>query len=242
MTAEHHHTPEHIHVGDHLRTAAGAVPAWLRPTEGEHRWQVTLAVAAAIGLQLAVPHGYQLHPDWLIPAIEGAVVIGILIRTPGKISRRSAGLRMATLFVIAAMSLANSWSLVLLVHGLVNGTKGQTAGPLLLTGAAIWGTNVIVFSLWYWEFDRGGPGHRAQAVRHYPDLMFPQMANREFAAPDWEPQYFDYLYTSFTNAAAFSPTDVMPLSRWTKMLFLVQSSVSLISAALVIARAVNILQ
>jgi uncharacterized membrane protein len=229
-----HRLAHHLH-GD-------VVPAWLRPTEGEPRWQVTFFMAAAIALQLSIPSGFQLRPSFLLPSLEGVLVVGLVAANPGRINRSSRALRMVAQITIACVSFANAWSLVLLIQGLVNGTRGQTAGPLLLTGAAIWGTNVIVFSLWYWEFDRGGPAARAHATRHHPDLLFPQMTQSGIAPPDWEPQYFDYLYTSFTNASAFSPTDVMPLSRWTKLLFLIQAVVSLVTAALVIARAVNILK
>jgi hypothetical protein len=114
---------------------------------------------------------------------------------------------------------------------------------LLITGGAIWLTNVIAFGLWYWEFDRGGPVARALGTKPYPDFQFPQMVSpREMVPPDWEPAFADYLYLAFTNAAAFSPTDVLPMSRWAKMAMTVQSSISIITVALVVARAVNILQ
>jgi uncharacterized membrane protein len=203
---------------------------------------MTSAVAVAIGLQLVVPSKLALRPVFVLPVLEGALAIGLVAANPGRVSKRSNGVRVATFALLAAISFANAWSLVLLLHGLVTGTEGQLAGPLLLTGAAIWGTNVIVFSFWYWEFDRGGPALRALGHRPYPDMLFPQMSVPELASPDWEPQYFDYLYTSFTNATAFSPTDVMPLARWTKLLFLLQSAVSLVTGALVVARAVNILR
>ena len=88
------------------------------------------------------------------------------------------------------------------------------ATTLLVTGGAIWVTNVIAFALWYWEFDRGGPVARALAIKPYPDFEFPQMTSPELAPPSWEPMFGDYFYLSFTNATAFSPTDVLPLSRW----------------------------
>jgi uncharacterized membrane protein len=128
------------------------------------------------------------------------------------------------------------------VVGLVRGTLGEAAGPLLVSGGAIWLTNVIVFALWYWEFDRGGPVARAKGIKPYPDFQFVQMATPELAAPDWEPAFGDYLYLAFTNATAFSPTDVMPLSRWAKSAMALQSAVSIITGALIIARAVNILK
>ena len=129
-----------------------------------------------------------------------------------------------------------------LVIDLVNAEGIRDSAQLLLTGGAIWLTNVIVFSLWYWEFDRGGPVVRAHQPVAAPDFLFPQMMERTLAPADWQPEYIDYLYLSFTNAMAFSPTDVMPMSRWAKLTMLLQSLVSLMIAVLVIARAVNILR
>jgi hypothetical protein len=130
----------------------------------------------------------------------------------------------------------------LLAYRLVRGEAGDVAAPLLASGFAIWATNVIAFGLWYWELDRGGPMSRAAAKRAHPDFLFPQMQVPEMADPDWEPLFIDYLYVSYTNATAFSPTDTMPLSRWSKVLMMFQSGVALITAALVVARAVNILK
>ena len=98
---------------------------------------------------------------------------------------------------------------------------------------------MIVFGLWYWEFDRGGPVARANATHMYPDFQFVQMASPQLAPPDWEPAFGDYLYLSFTNAAAFSPTDVMPLSRWAKMGMTAQAAISIVTVALVVARAMQ---
>jgi uncharacterized membrane protein len=151
-------------------------------------------------------------------------------------------LRAVSALLIAVISSANAWSAVRLVDSLLSGTNRQSPAGLLLTGGAIWFTNVIVFALWYWDLDRGGPVARAHAVRPYPDLAFPQMLSPDVAAKDWEPGFVDYLYLSFTNATAFSPTDVMPLTRWVKLTMMVQSLISLATVALVIARAVNILQ
>ncbi|HEU5307915.1 MAG TPA: hypothetical protein VFW97_11345, partial [Acidimicrobiia bacterium] len=140
-----------------------------------------------------------------------------------------------------ALSLGNAVSGAQLVIDLVNGEGIHDAGTLLRTGGAIWLTNVIVFSLSYWLFDRGGPYARVHTPDPLPAFMFPQMDKPEFAPPRWRPEYVDYLYLAFTNALAFSPTDVMPLARWAKLTMLLQSLVSLMIAILVIARAVNIL-
>jgi uncharacterized membrane protein len=142
--------------------------------------------------------------------------------------------------MLALISLGNAVSAILLVRHLINGSAGNSAGALLATGVAIWGTNVIAFALWYWELDRGGPAARAKGGNAHPDFLFTQMTVPEVAPPNWEPTFLDYLYLSFTNATAFSPTDVMPLSRWAKMMMLCQSAISIVAIALVISRAVNI--
>jgi hypothetical protein len=103
-----------------------------------------------------------------------------------------------------------------------------------------WGTNVIAYGLWFWGFDRGGPVRRREPDPPPPDFQFPQMENPQLAAPDWHPHLVDYIYISFTNSIAFSPTDAMPLSRWAKLVMLSESGISAISILLVAARAVNI--
>jgi len=223
--------------GQHL-----PVPAWLRSTAGERRWPVTLSVLAAIVLQVLLPPQYtQPLPRWLLPALEGALLIGLSIAEPIRIERRDVPIRTASIVLTALITIANAVSAILLIRAILEGKTGQAA-PLFATGASIWATNVIAFALWYWEFDRRGPVHRAHGTSRHPDLMFPQMASPQLAPPDWEPQFVDYLYLSFTNATAFSPTDVMPLARWAKLTMLAQSAVSLAIGALVIARAVNILR
>jgi uncharacterized membrane protein len=221
----------------------GFTPAWRRRTAGEARWQVSVAVAAAVALQFPLPGRLVLlHPVWLLPALQGLLLLALVMANPRRINRESRAIRLLGLTFAALLSLANTWSVAQLITGLVNGTEGKTAGPLLVTGGAIWLTNIIVFALWYWEFDRGGPVSRANGDRMYPDFMFAQMTSPQLAPPDWEPAFGDYLYLSFTNAAAFSPTDVLPLSRWAKMGMTAQAIVSIVTVALVVARAVNILK
>jgi hypothetical protein len=230
----------------HTRIEGGhlsQLPAWRRRTEGEARWQVAFCTAVAIALQVAVPDRLTLlSPSWVLPALEGAMLVCLVIANPHRINRQSRALRVSSLLFAALISLANAWSLAQLARGLVIGHQRWDAGPLLITGGAIWLTNVIVFGLWYWEFDRGGPAARALGINPYPDFQFPQMTSPEMAPPHWEPQFADYLYLAFTNAAAFSPTDVLPLSRWAKLAMTLQSAISIVTVALIVARAVNILQ
>jgi uncharacterized membrane protein len=226
-----------------VRTARGQLrPAWRRVTEGEPRLPVSLAILLAIGLQAALPDRVANQPRWLLPGLAALLLLGIVVANPTRINRRSPALRATTLLLVMFMSAGNIASAARLVVDLVRSQGLRDPTELLLTGLAIWLTNVIVFALWYWEFDRGGPVARAIAPRPYPDFLFPQMTTPELAPEHWEPGFVDYLYMSFTNAAAFSPTDVMPMSRWAKLTMLVQSAISLITVALVIARAVNILK
>ena len=199
--------------------AARAVPAWQRRTQGELRWPVTVTTAVAVGLQMAVPDRLVLvHPSWVLPATQGVLLVVLVMANPRRIDNESKALRLLALTFAALLSLSNLWSLARLAIGITQGTTGTSPSHLLITGALIWLTNVIVFGLWYWEFDRGGPVARALNVKQYPDFQFVQMVSPpEMVPPDWEPHFVDYLYLAFTNAAAFSPTDVMPLSRWAKI-------------------------
>ena len=217
------------------------VPAWRRATEGEHRLPVAAAVALAITLQLVLPARLVIRPAWLLPSLEGLLMVGLIAANPRRINRTSALLRAASVSLIALISLANAWSSGELIKGIVKGTSGDNASLLLARGASIYVTNIIVFALWYWEWDRGGPVARARGVRPYPDFLFPQMSVAGIAPPEWRPNFLDYLYVSFTNASAFSPTDTMPLSRWAKMLMLLQSAIALLTVAFVVARAINVL-
>jgi uncharacterized membrane protein len=228
-----------------LLQAAGR--ARLRPQDRpEPRWPVSAAVIAAIVLQWFLPRRLVwgvggVH--YILLGLEIALILALFAANPVRIERRSRPVRAASIALVVLITAVNATSAVLLVKVIVT---GQHLGPnpasvLLLSGAAIWGTNVIAFALWYWEFDRGGPVNRLEGISPYPDFMFPQMTAMELTPPGWGPQFADYLYLSFTNATAFSPTDVMPLARWSKLTMLVQSGVSLALGALVIARAVNIL-
>ncbi|PWI44412.1 hypothetical protein CK485_10470 [Streptomyces sp. ICBB 8177] len=223
-------------------TARTGPPAWRRATVREPRWAVSCALLVAVAVQWALPERLTFHPHWLLPLLELVLMAGLVAVDPARERMGAASLRTASLVLTALVSLANGWSAISLVRGLLLGTEGADAGPLLMTGGGIWITNVIAFGLWYWEWDRGGPASRAAGTRPYPDFLFPQMQERELSPPHWEPNFVDYLYLAFTNGTAFSPTDVMPMSRWAKLLMLVQSVISLVTVVLVIARAVNILK
>jgi hypothetical protein len=230
--------------GQWLRGHPVTLPAWRRRTQGELRWPVTFTIAVGIALQLPVPGRLHLvSPSWILPAVQGAMLVAIVAANPGRVDSESKALRWLSLTLAAVLSLANGYSVAKLAVGITQGTMGQQAGQLLITGGCIWLTNIVVFSLWYWEFDRGGPVARMlNADNRYPDFQFVQMAlPPALVPPDWEPAFVDYLYLAFTNAAAFSPTDVMPLSRWAKVAMTAQALISIITVVLVVSRAVNIL-
>ncbi|GIE86052.1 DUF1345 domain-containing protein [Actinoplanes regularis] len=223
------------------RAVEVCTPAWLRPTAGEPRWPAAIAVVAAIGLQLSVPGRLAIRPQWLLPVLEAAILALLIVANPGRISTRHPWVRRLGLILVGVATLANAYSAGHLILNLVHGREGESAAALLTIGGAVWLTNIIVFALWYWEFDRGGPAARAHATYPNPDFQFAQMAAADGTYRDGEPSFVDYLYLSFTNAAAFSPTDTLPMTPWAKLLMLTQSCVSLATVALVIARAVNIL-
>lgn len=239
------------HIAAHVERLAAASgqlhqPAWLRRTAEEPRLPVTIAVACAVALQALVPHSLAFHPWWLLPGIEVLLGLTIIAFRQTTIDRQATFLRVLSLSLAIAAGLATAWSAAHLIDELIRNTTSQGplshAGTLLGVGGGIWLTNVIVFALWYWDLDRGGPVARACGYRTHTDFLFAEMTAPEFAAKDWEPRFVDYLYLSFTNSTAFSPTDTLPLTRWAKMTMMFQSAVSLSTVALVVARAVNILQ
>ena len=207
--------------------------------DGESFLGAASAIFLAIVLQYALPNRVSHYQRWVFPTVAALLLLVLVVGHRGRIGRQSALLRGLTLLTIVVMSLANGVAAIRLVRDLVEGEGIRTARTLLLAGGAIWLTNVIVFALIFWMFDRGGPAARFLVKGTAPDLLFPQQSTQ--VDEGWEPVFFDYFYTSFTNATAFSPTDVMPLSRWAKFAMMIESAVSLVLAILVVARAVNIL-
>jgi uncharacterized membrane protein len=188
-----------------------------------------------------MPHRGRV-PGWWIGPVLQLGLLGILIaQDRGRIDRRSASLHRMMVALLVVMTAGTVLSVVVLAYDILVALKGVTATVLLGRGAAIWVENVIVFSLWYWQFDRGGPAERAADVPVPPSFAFPENATPELAPAGWRPTYPDYLYLSFTNATAFSPTDTLPVRRWAKLTMMVQASLSLVIAILVIARAINVL-
>lgn len=210
----------------------------------ESRWEAAPAVAAVIGMQVmlaAVSRAEEWRTwhlpwwVWLLPVGPELVLLALLWSRLVGVGRR----RSVSEALIGFIGVANACLLFIVIASLIRGEESSGA-QLLLKAATVWGTNVIVFGLLYWAYDRGGPIRRLRPHPPRPDFQFPQMENPELAEPDWQPRWVDYLYVSFTNSIAFSPTDAMPLSRWAKLLMLLESSISALTILLVAARAVNI--
>ena len=199
------------------------------------------AVLASMVLTVILRNELRLGPRWLLPLIEGGLLVALIVGDPSAITRRSRELRMLSIGLVSVLVLGALWSTAQLIDDLIHGgPQTNSASDLLAAGSTVWISNNIAFALLYWELDGGGAAARAHDVATYVDLAFPQHVNPGIAPPGWRPRFVDYLYLGFTNATAFSPTDVMPLVPWAKIAMAVQASVSLAILGLVVARAVNV--
>lgn len=211
------------------------------PVVGESRLPMALAVLALMALAVVSPAGLALLPGWLLAAVEGVLLVALMIGDPGRIDRDTRWLRLVSFALVAVILISTLTATVLLLHGLLVGSaETQDAVKVLVAGAKVWLGNNVAFALLYWQFDSGGPAARAHGMPRYPDFAFPQQLSPELAPPGWRPQFIDYLYVGFTNANAFSPTDTMPMVHWAKVAMGCQALISFAIIGLVIARAVNL--
>jgi uncharacterized membrane protein len=201
---------------------------------------VQATVVATIVLQLTLPDRLTAGPRWLLPALEGLLVIGVTIASPRQLEYEHPRRRRIAVALIAVVSATNIYSLIELSRSLIH-HQVSNGHSLIIAGMVIWLTNFMIFALWYWEIDRGGPGVRAAGHDGPPDFLFPQMSDDRIEPIHWRPRFVDYLYVSLTNAMAFSPTDTMPLTPMVKTVMGVQALVSLVTIGLIVSRAVNIL-
>ncbi len=210
------------------------------PGSPEPFWPAQVTILAAIGLQFALSDRLTAGPVWLIPGLEAVLLVGLFFATPNTLEFEHPRRRRLALGMIAFVSAANVYSLIALSKSLLH-NHVKSGHELLISGVVIWLTNFLIFGLWYWELDRGGPGKRASGNDLAPDFLFPQMSDDTIEPRDWRPRFIDYLYVSLTNATAFSPTDTMPLTPMAKSVMGVQSVASLVTIGLIVSRAVNIL-
>lgn len=210
---------------------------------GEHWWPVAAAIIVVAGLHVALPARYRVQPAWLIPTVLLVLLVVLIIGDPGRIDRQKAWLRIITSGVIAVITLANLLAAVRLVVEILTNNKlfANHPGGLLAAGAVIWATNVIAFALWYWDLDRGGAAARANRPYDNPAFVFPEMQHTEYVSATWVPRFVDYLSLAFWTATAISPTDISAIRPWAKVLMMMEAGGSIVLAALVIARAINVL-
>jgi hypothetical protein len=208
----------------------------------EPRWHALIAILAVAGLYMALPLNLTIGPHWLLPAIVLILLIPTVI---SHIINHHQANRIFGFTVNGVITLELIGSVILLIAALPE--HKETPTELLLSATSLWFTNILVFALWYWRLDAGGPHGRDKRLGH-PDgaFLFPQMTmtsetkvkTEEYA---WSPNFVDYLFLAFNTSTAFSPTDVPVLTRWAKILMMIQSLISLTVLALLAARAVNIL-
>jgi uncharacterized membrane protein len=229
----HHNLDMAVPVNDLGREARKAV---------ESRWPAVVA-SLAIGLLFyAIPESLTIGPAWLLFALIAALMI------PSTLSHRAGRVDLNEIFgysILAVITLAVLSSLILLITRLP--AHKETPVELLRAAAALWLSNMLVFASWYWRLDGGGPNARDKRGVHtdgaflFPQMMMDQERRHLMGEEDWSPGFVDYLFLAFNTSTAFSPTDVPVLSRWAKVMMIVQSLISLVTVALLAARAVNIL-
>jgi hypothetical protein len=222
--------------------APAATDAVAANTIGESRWPPALVLLVYMGLNIALrvwlPSGAPVRVPWLVPSIE-ALLLVVLVAGPAGRAERTRWVRRVAIVLVVILVAAALWSTVLLVYDLIKGTGvTQSASKLLASGGLVWLGNNLAFALLYWLMDSGGPVARLQQSTPV-DFAFTQQMSPELAPPGWRPLFLDYLHLGFTNATAFSPTDVMPLTYRAKYAMLLQSTVALALFGLIVARAVN---
>jgi hypothetical protein len=214
----------------------------LETTIGESRWPPALALVTFMCLNIAIrvwlPNQSAVRVPWLLPAIEG-VLLALLVIGPATAGRHRGMLRAVAFTFVVALVVGALWATTLLIYDLIRGI-GVTNSPshLLATGGVVWLGNNVAFAMLYWLMDAGGPLARSRNPDVVVDFAFTQQLSPEIA-PGWRPVFLDYLHLGFTNATAFSPTDVMPLTHRAKYTMVVQSTVALALFGLIVARAVN---
>jgi hypothetical protein len=209
----------------------------------EPRWHALIAVIAVGSLYFALPDDLIIEPRWLFPAVVGALLVPTVITHAQKYHRMN---RILGFTLSGVLTLGMIASVIQLIRSLPD-TKKLDPRHLLVSAALLWFTNVIVFALWYWRLDAGGPHHREKHLGHphgtflFPQMTMPPEAKTKAKQETWSPNFMDYLFISFNTSTAFSPTDAPVLDRWAKVLMMVQSVISLTVIALLAARAVNTL-
>jgi uncharacterized membrane protein len=204
------------------------------------RWAAILGALALGVLYTALPARVTLGPGWLPLAIEVVLLLPVTLGwlTGHPFSHTTT--RILSLIILGLVTVALISGVVLMVYTLPLRTQTQATG-LLREAALLWLSNILVFALWYWEIDGGGPHNRHQKGHQAADLMFPQQQQGGNKDGSWAPHFLDYLFVAFTAATALSPTDTFPLTRTAKTLMMIEAILSILIIAIIAARAINIL-
>ena len=210
----------------------------------ESRWPVILAIFSVVLLLAVLPSRVRVFPAW-VPWLTLIVVIVPMAALALALNSATGPLlrieRIVTVLFFVVVAFGIIATLKILLSAMVRHSSGVTGLQLLTSSIAVWATNVLVFSVAYWRIDRGGPEARANHVNGKPDWLFPQENAGEDVPPDWRPTFVDYLFLAFCTATAFSPTDVQPLTSRSKLLMMLESTISLVTTIAVAARAINTL-
>jgi hypothetical protein len=210
---------------------------------GEPRWPPAAALLVFMALNIAIrvwlPREGAVRLPWILPSIETLLLVALVVGNPARLAKRAPWVRRIAVTLVLLLVVAALWATVLLIYDLIKG-HGVTnsASELLASGGLVWLGNNLSFALLYWLLDSGGPIARSRNPSPV-DFAFTQHMSPELAPPGWRPVFLDYLHLGFTNATAFSPTDVMPLTHRAKYIMIVQSTVALALFGLIVARAVN---
>lgn len=208
----------------------------------EPRWSPTVAILIVLALLSVLPHHVQIMPKWVSSVVVLAVLVPMMVITFSPENRLWARIERIAILLLSAGYVANTTAELADMIGIITLHPPETrAVSLLSSSLAIWVTSVLTFSLLYWQIDGGGPSARAGGEGTMPDFLFPQATAPEIAPPTWRPLFLDYLFLGYNTATAFSPTDILPLTRRAKMLMMLESGISLLSLVIVAARAVNVL-
>jgi len=208
----------------------------------EPRWPAVIAVLAVGGIYVAIPDYLSLGPRWLLLFVMVVLTIPILAMHR---AGRATQARWLGIISNSILTLDLIWSVILLVESLPE--HKEAPGTLLRSAGGLWISNILVFALWYWRLDAGGPGQREKQEGHrteaflFPHFMMEEVERHEAQLAQWSPNFVDYLFIAFNTSTAFSPTDTAPVARWAKALMMLQSLISLTIVVLLAARAVNIL-
>jgi hypothetical protein len=203
----------------------------------EPRWLALIATVAGGLLYAALPSSLSVGPDWLLLAVMIALIVSAIISH--RVGHHTAD-KMIGYAASGVLTIAMIWSLGLLVGAIPQ--HAIEPKVLLRSAGALWITNILVFALWYWRLDAGGPHEREKLPGHTEGaFLFPQMNLESGSDPSWSPNFVDYLFLAFNTSTALSPADTPVLSRWAKILMMIQATISLAVLALLAARAVNIL-